>query len=60
MIKCSQCGGTELEQGTLYGFDTLKFRSVEGSGINTIPVAYMCHNCGHIELFSARPEQDEE
>ena len=60
MIKCSQCGETKLEQGSLYGFGALRFQSVEGSGINTIPVAYICLNCGHIELFCARPEQDEE
>jgi hypothetical protein len=53
MLKCSQCGGTKFEQGSLYGFDALRFQSVSGSGLNIIPVAYMCQNCSHIEIFAS-------
>ncbi|UCG70740.1 MAG: hypothetical protein JSV09_06985 [Thermoplasmata archaeon] len=56
MIKCSQCGGTKFEQGSLEGFSAIKIHSVEGSGSSTIPVAYVCLDCGHIEMFASPPE----
>lgn len=56
MIKCSQCSGTKFEQVSLSGFGAIKLHSVEGSGFSTIPVAYVCIDCGHIEIFASPPE----
>jgi len=56
MIKCSQCGETKFEQGSLSGFGAIKIHSVEGSGFSTIPVVYICQDCGHIEIFASPPE----
>jgi predicted nucleic-acid-binding Zn-ribbon protein len=58
MIKCSQCGGTKFEQGSLSGFGAIKIHSVEGSGFNAIPVTYICQDCGHIEIFTSPQEHD--
>jgi predicted nucleic-acid-binding Zn-ribbon protein len=57
MVKCSQCGATQFEQGFLSGFDAIKFHSVVDSENSTMPVAHKCLNCGHIELFA--PLKDE-
>jgi predicted nucleic-acid-binding Zn-ribbon protein len=53
MIKCSQCGGTEFDKGSMYSSFRIEYKSVDRRFINVRTNAYLCLNCGHLELFAA-------
>jgi predicted nucleic-acid-binding Zn-ribbon protein len=57
MTKCSQCGGTEFDKGTIYGTFTIKYKSENNKRININTDAYLCQNCGHIELYMSKKKQ---
>ncbi len=58
MIKCSQCGGTEFDKGGLRGYFFDKYESESKLKLGTVIIdAYLCLNCGHIEIFAAFPEK---
>lgn len=54
-IKCSNCGGTNIEQGTLHSTGKIYFRPSDAKFLkletaNIKVHANMCYDCGSINL----------
>jgi len=60
MIKCSQCGGAKFDKGALKGWFYDKYKSESKLKLGEIRIdAYLCLDCGHVEIFASYPEQIE-
>ncbi len=60
MIKCSQCGGTNFDRGSIYSSFRVEYKSVDKRFINVYTNAYLCLDCGHLELFATDKKYVEE